>query len=218
MGFFDRSEDPAESKISRSTSQVLELEAVKKRLEMERDQINLELENLRSRMEMDIEKEQHKHGLALDSERAVFDREKKIWEKEKQELTDRAVRDKEEFEKYLTKDLEIKHNEAITLIKLESQQKIKQAELDRDRGINDLKTEHAEELSTMKSELAEDYYNKLTKAFQEIQLNGDKNSKFVQDMAMKIMDRVPASRTEIGVDVTSSANQLEAGETYEQKL
>lgn len=88
----------AKVKISSSTAQVLELEAQKKRLEMERDQIQIELQNQKKREGMKLEEEAHKQKLKLQEETAVFNREKLIWEKEKQELIDRAARERKEFE------------------------------------------------------------------------------------------------------------------------
>lgn len=191
----------AKTKIDKSTEQVLELEAQKKRLEMERDQIQLELENTKKRESMKIEVEAHKHTLKLQEEKAVFDREKKVWEIEKKELTDRAAREKKEFQERLQAESDLKTQEAVTLTKLEAQQQVKQGELDKSREVNDLRTAHAEALSKVKSELAEDYYSKLTAAFQDIQMNGDKNSKFVQELALKVFDRVPANSTDISVRV-----------------
>ena len=53
------------------------------------------------------------------------------------------------------------------------------------------------------TDLSEQYYQKLTEAFQEIQLNGDKNSKFVQELALKVFDKMPTSRSEVGIDVST---------------
>lgn len=199
----------AKTKIDKSTEQVLELEAQKKRLEMERDQISIELDNQKRKFQMSLEEERHKQRLAIESEKAVFAREKEIWKAEKEEIVARAARDKKEFEETLKRQHEITLQEAVTLAKLDSQQKVKQAELDRDRQTTELRTVHAEEISKLRSESAENHYNKLTEAFQEIQLNGDKTSKFVQELALKMVDGFPkGTRTDIGVNVNQP--QLEA--------
>lgn len=204
MFFKSDTNKAASRKIDAQTQQVLELEAQKQKLLMEKEQMSLELDNIRQRNEMELEKAKHKHELKLESEKAVFEREKEIWEKEKQELIDRATREREEFEKKLKAEQELKTQEAITLTKLEAQQKVKQAEIDKERAVNDLKTKYAEDLSKVKSDASEEYYNKLTKAFEEIQLNGDKNSKFVQEMALKIFDKMPSPKVGVGVDVNAS--------------
>jgi len=196
----------ANRKIDKSTEQIIDLETQKKRLEMERDEIQLDLENQKKRWGMKLEEEAHKHKLLLMEEKSVFDREQQIWVKDKEELIARNTRDREEFEKRLKQEFEINKQEAVTLINLDSQQKVKQAELDRDREINKIKTSHAEELSKVKSDTAETYYKKLTEAFQDMQINGDKNTKFVQEMALKIFDKVPAGKTDVGVTVDTGAN------------
>jgi len=91
---FGEENKAAKTKMKKSTAQVLELEGIKKKLEIDRDQITLELENMKKRQNMKIEEEAHKHRLKLESERAIFDREKEIWKKEKQELIDRNTREK----------------------------------------------------------------------------------------------------------------------------
>lgn len=200
------------NKIDKSTEQILELEAGKKRLEIEMEQIRLDLANQKKREDMKLEVEAHKHHLKLQEEKAVFDREKRVWEIEKKELQDRAARDKKEFEDRLKADSDLKMQEAITLMKLESQQKVKQTELDKDRSLNQLETVHSTELSKVKSDLAEEYYRKLTSAFQDIQMNGDKNSKFVQELALKVFDRVPTTRSEVGVEVSNVPQLVQAKE------
>lgn len=208
---FGSDKDVSKNKITKSTKEVLDLETQKMRLEMERDQIQLELDNMKTRQSMALEKEDHKHQLALESKTAIFEREKEIWAKEKQELIDRAERDKKEFESNLKRDLEIKHNEAITLTKLESQQKIKQAELDKDRAINELKADHAGKVAAIQASESEKYHDKLSNALQEITMNGDKNTKFVQEMALKLVDKAPAANG-VGIDVnlTNEPRQLNA--------
>lgn len=191
----------AQVKIDSSTAEILELATQKKRLEMERDQIALELDNVKSREKMKLEVENHKHTLKLQEEKAVFERERKVWEVEKKELEARAKREKEEFETRLKADTDLKMQEAVTLTKLDAQQKVIQTQVDKDRVINDLKTSHSEQMAKVKTGLAEEYYEKLTVAFQEIQMNGDKNSKFVQELALKIFDQAPKQRQEFGFDV-----------------
>lgn len=76
----------AKAQIDNATRQILELEAVKKRLELDKDSIQIELANVKKRQQMVLEEEVHKQKLVLESEKAVFDRERKIWDKEKLEL------------------------------------------------------------------------------------------------------------------------------------
>lgn len=199
MNFFQRSK-VAKAKIDNSTAQVLELEAQKKRLEIDRDQISLELENVKKREGMKLEEVAHKQRLTLESEKAVFSREKEIWAKEKEELVARNKREKDEFETRLRKENDLVLQEAVTLTKLESQQKIMQAGLDKDRELTKLAAEHSTAIAELQATLAEKYYAQLTNAFQDLQMNGDKNSRFIQDLALKMFDKVPESRTSVRVD------------------
>lgn len=209
MSFMDMFKSPAErAKINKSTEQILELEVMKKRLEMERDSIQQELDNQKKRESMKIEVEVHKSVLKMQEEKAVFDREKKVWETEKKEIVDRFKRENEEQVNRLKQQSDLSLQEAVTLTKLDSQQKVIQLTVDNDRATSALLTKHATELAQVKTDLAEEYYNKLTKAFTDIQMNGDKNTQFVQDLAMKIFDRVPANKTTFGVDV--NVPQLES--------
>lgn len=196
MNFFNK---VAKAELDRATQQLLELETKKKRLEIERDQIALELDNQKKRMDMVLEQERHKQTLKLQSEVAVFEREREIWKKEKADLEARYKRENEEFENRLKKDFEIKLTEAVTLTKLESQQLIKQAELDKERKISELQVEMAQKIAVIQEEESKNHYNKLTQAFETMQLHGDKNTKFVQELALKILDKTPSSK--VGVDV-----------------
>ncbi len=181
----------AKAKIDKSTAQILELEAQKKSLELDKDNLALELTNLKRKVEMEMELERHRQKLALEGERAVFTREKAVYEVDKKEMEDR-----------LKREMELSKTEAITLMKLESQQKIKQTEIDTQRTINELKALHTEELAKVRTSSAEEYYKRLTAAFQDLQVNGDKNSRFIQDLALKMFDKVPSPS--VGVDVTMS--------------
>ena len=72
-----------------------------------------------------------------------------------------------------------------------------------------LSSVHAKEVAELQASESEKYYNKITEAFQEIQMHGDKNSKFVQELALKVFDKVPMARTEVGIDI-NAPKQLSA--------
>lgn len=192
-------------KFDSQTSAILELEVAKKRLEMEKEELQLEIGNSKRREQMKLEEESHKHMLKLAEERAIFDREKKVWEIEKKEMQERFVREKTEFENKIKAESELKTNEAVTLTKLESQQLVKQAEINAERKVNELAAKFAQELSEAKSKAAEEYYTKLTAAFTDIQLNGDKNTKFVQELALKALETIP--KPTVGVDLRANVGQ-----------
>lgn len=191
----------AKAKIDRSTEQVLELESQKKQLQIEKEQISIELDNMRKRNDMKLEEERHKQKLVLETEKAVFDREKQIWQIEKKDLVEKNEKSRKEFENQLKRELDLQHQEATTLLKLESQQMIKQAELDKEREVNALKAEVATRIAAIQGSEAEKYYSKLTAALQEISVHGDHNSKFAKDLALKLFDRMPTQNSETKVTV-----------------
>lgn len=206
MNLFNR---VAKVQLDNATKQLLELETAKKRLEIDRDQISLELQNLRQKMQMAIEVETHKQKLEMESQKAIFEREKKIWGQEKTELLEKNRKERIEFEERLRKDSEIKMVEAVSLTKLESQQKIAQAEVNAERKINEVRTEMAEKVAKIQADESTKFYAKMTEAFQEMQLNGDKNSKFVQEMALRLVDKTQTTNhTKLNVDINTP--QLEA--------
>lgn len=186
-------------KIDQSMEMLLDLEAAKKRLEIELSQIKLELDNQKKREAMRIEEESHKNKLELLEKTAIFERERKLFDMEKKELEDR-----------LKKEFELKTQESIILTRLEAQQQVKQTELDKDRALNMQQSKFNEELSKIKIEMSDSYYKKLTESFQEIQLNGDKNTKFVQELALKVFDRIPSNHSKVNVDVNTQPLALSA--------
>jgi hypothetical protein len=93
------------------------------------------------------------------------------------------------------------------MAKLDAEQKIKQLELDKSRELTEEKIKHIEEVSAVKTDANTNYYNKMTDAFTEIQLKGDKNTQFVQEMAMKIFDRVPTQTSRLELDFHSGEKE-----------
>ena len=123
-------------------------------------------------------------------------------------MIERAEREKKEFEDRLQQEYEIKLQEAVTLTKLEAQQAVKQAELDKERAITKLTSENAKAISELEANLAEEYYQKLTAAFTDIQMNGDKNSKFVQELTLQMLNKMPSPHVGVGVSVDSNTKAL----------
>ena len=212
MGLFSKNsrEKAIENKIDKGTEELLDLETHKKRLQLEVEEIQLELQNQRSRSQMELERAKHTHQLELDSQKAVFEREKAIWEKDKADLIASHERDMEEFKESLKREHDLKLQEAVTLTKLESQQKIKQAELDKDREITKLEKEQSKALSELRAKTAEEQFGKFKEIFEEFQMNGDKNSKFIQDLSMKMIENLPTAATRTQVDVGVGDRLLEA--------
>lgn len=136
-------------------------------------------------LRMELEEIRHKHKLEIQELRAQLDRERHNWEEDKQRLINDLQRDH---------DLKIK--EAVTLTKLQSEQKIKQAELDYDRKLNE----------ATKS-LNEDYYQSLKSAMTKLHEEGNITTKFTQELALKMFDKSPATKVLTGsIDVNNGGN------------
>jgi L-arabinose isomerase len=102
----------------------------------------------------------------------------------------------EELEhKFKLKTEEVEH-----LTKLRSEQEISKMKLDYDKRLDAqdtkhtkeqerLKSKHAQALAQAESTLAKEYYDKTQAALQEINMNGNHNTKFMEKMAMKFMDK-----------------------------
>lgn len=189
----------AKNKISSSTGKVLDLEVEIKRLEMSRDQIKLELDNQKSRNEMALEKDRHQQQLKLSTEMSKFANEREKWDAERKELQVASDKALKELKDTLEREHKITLQEAVSLTKLESQQKIKQAELDRDREVNKIRMEQAEALAKVRADSAEETYKKLSNFIEEVATKGDKNTKFVQEMALIMMKGAP--QPTVGVEV-----------------
>lgn len=64
-----------------------------------------------------------------------------------------------------------------------------QGKFTRDKAEQDAK--YAKDLAEAKTKAAEDYYEKMTKAMTELHQNGDKNSKFIQELALTMVQKTP---------------------------
>lgn len=130
-----------------------------------------------SKLRMELAEIKHAHALEIDTINAKLLRDKSLWEEDKARLT-----------KKLTEDSEIKLKEVVTLTKLDSEQRIKQAELNADRKFN----EKAEALN-------KDYYDKMTTAMSKLHEEGNVTTRFTQDLALKMMGNMPANKSETKV-------------------
>lgn len=93
-----------------------------------------------------------------------------------------------------------KHNleltEAITLLKLDLQQQMKQKEIDYQKDLNDLKIKMETEKVEYQKRLQEDNYERLKNAMTKLHEEGNVTTKFTQDIAIKMLERVPPAKTE----------------------
>lgn len=99
-------------------------------------------------------------------------------------------------EKELTQKNELALTEATTLLKLDYQQKLKQQEIDFQKQVNDLKVELEVSKAKFQKEIQDDNYTRLKDAMTKLHEEGNVTTKFTQDIALKMLDKMPASKTE----------------------
>ncbi len=93
-------------------------------------------------------------------------------------------------------------NDEVSKVKIECDRKIAEAKntyetnlttlqgkFTRDKA--EMQAAHAKDLAEARAKAAEEYYEKMTKALTELHQNGDKNSRFVQELALNLMKKSP---------------------------
>lgn len=147
-----------------------ELKEEKERLQDEKDALEREKKN----MQFELEEKRKRAELELELERARFEAEKTKW---KDELETKLAKEKQMAE--------IKVQETMSLSKIEAKSDIEK-----------LKTKHAEDLSKIRQEEAEKFYNKMSESLQKMSIEGDKNTKFVHDLALQVFKAAQPNTSE----------------------
>lgn len=168
------------TKLRGAQLEYVELQGDKKKLEIELETMNLQLTNDKLGQDMTLEKEKHTHGLIVQGKEADLARTKKNHTEDMTRLTSQ-----------LKADHDVKLTEAVALAKLESEQEKAQAAIDNKKEL--LKAEGAfqKELSEYKTKSAKEYYDKITKAQDDLYTKGSTATKFVQDMALTMLEKAP---------------------------
>lgn len=125
-------------------------------------------------LRLELEEIKHKHALEIKEMKADISREKKQWDEDRQRMVDKQ-----------NQEHEIKLKEVLTLTKLDSEQRIKKAELDFESKYN----KKCEELNAT-------HYDKLAAAMSKLHEEGNVTTKFTQDLALKMMESMPKHKTE----------------------
>lgn len=129
------------------------------------------------RRRMDIELLEHEHKMEMEAASAKFVREKHNWHLDKDREVD-----------HLKRESDLKLKESIVLARLENEQKLKQMELDNKRELEKVKMEYMEQLTQKKSDLIEETYQTLSRSLTKLHEEGNHNSRFTQDLALKMLD------------------------------
>jgi hypothetical protein len=167
-------------KLDKSAQEYIELQGKKKELEIETENLKLELANERKKAEMLLVEARHKFALERETLDARYKRSHEDFHA-----------DKAKFEDSLRREYDLKEKETIGLLKLDSEQRSRQAELDRDRAVQELKVKHAEEISKLRSDLATEFYQKMQAELSKLNSEGNANSRFIQELSLKMLDKAP---------------------------
>lgn len=80
-------------------------------------------------------------------------------------------------------------NESLKIMQVELQEKLnKQATL-YNESLQKMEVIHTKELSKLESRLAREYYEKMTEVVRELNLEGNVQTKFVQELSLKMFDK-----------------------------
>lgn len=142
------------------------------------------LKLFRLKLQKEIEELKSLHRIALNEKEAEMIAALKL----KQDETIR-------IEKDLKKENEIIMREVVSLLRLESDHKIKQLEIDKQREIDAIKREAAEEVTRTKETLLTGQFEKLTAELSKLHSEGNHQTKFAQDLALNMLGQMPERKT-----------------------
>lgn len=173
--------------------EVIELEAKKKFLQEE-------MENRLSEQKRMFEQQLHEVKLANKAKDSDFEVKQKEWQQEKDRLIKLNQEDREIYEKRLKEELDFKHKEATALLKLESDQRIKQAEIDAERKVLKAEQEADKKLTEETKKLRDGTYQQLSSELAKMHSEGNIASKNQHEAMMKLLDAGVAMRANVNLN------------------
>ena len=216
--FFSGTKSPVEVRIDEETMRLLNVTTKVKEKQLELEQVDLQLKNAKLHQNLKLQEERHNHKLQME---------------EATEKLERATRFSEEDAKRNLEQLEAKHavevDEIKVYLKMDSEQKSAQEKIDNARKLDKIMQDHAneinqanldntaelaamrvktaEDISTTKTELAKEYYDKMQDALSKMTLDGSAQTNFVKDLALKMFDKpsLPAN-LELHINKESKSN------------
>lgn len=196
------------------TEEILELQKEKGEIGIAKDTLNLELANARKEHDMAVEKEKHIAELEKTKLQSEVARKEKHWIEDKARMEKQFEEDKKETIRKLETDQDTEMFKLKSMAKLESEQQIAQAKLDAKKEVQELEvkhtkaiaileTTHAKEFAAAQSKMEADYFEKMKKALNEINMEGNSQTKFSQEIVKHLINSTRPGFTGINVDVGS---------------
>jgi hypothetical protein len=109
--------------------------------------------------------------------------------------------------------LKVEHNEAISKKSIETDKTITKLKQDYEskliefkqtyeNKVKALELDHVQRFAAFKTDTEKKFYDKLKDEYADFQKHGDKNSKFVQELALEVMKKSPPSTTRHELEYT----------------
>lgn len=171
-----------ENNILRQThADIINAVADKEKLKLDIEQLKVQLLTQKQEQELALNRERASWQVQRDSDKAKFDLERE----------QAKMREKFSVEEAI-KRAQLAADESLTMKKLDYEQQIRQAQLDKDKALLSVKEEYAKKETQLHQSLHKEMYEKLNQALIQMSQEGDKNTRFVHDLMMKIFDKAPA--------------------------
>lgn len=100
------------------------------------------------------------------------------------------------LEQKLRAEHELALKEAVTLLKLDSEQKISQIKLDYSKKTYASDRAKEQEFLKLKEDLLKENHDKFNQTISKIHEDGNVTTRFVQELAYKMMEKAPATKIE----------------------
>lgn len=131
-------------------------------------------------------------------------------EASRQELANLKA-DHERTVKAQRQEHDLKIVELTTMTKLKNEQELAKQKLEYEQKVQALTSKHVDEIAKLKTDLAKEYYDNMTKAMFDLNKEGSAQTKFVQEMALTMMGKgqekplLPTQHTLVVKDVKDKA-------------
>jgi hypothetical protein len=199
-----------------------------------------EMENKKKNLQMDLDVESKKHRIALeDATRIAKQRHEDITREAEQlhedkvrELQRDAIEQQDDFERKMREikedhDRDSKNNqkefermlaEKEGLLKLNYEQQLAKLKHENSQATTKLKDDHNSLLSKTKDELAKKHMDDVRATFKQLNMEGTQTSKFMQDIALKMFDKMPTQLPGTTTDVNVGISDKRVTKEKEPKV
>jgi hypothetical protein len=215
FGIFGDRFKHSKARLTRTEGDLVVATAEYERLKQELRQVQLEIQNVKQGHVLELNKERAAWDLQRVKERAEFEQVVQAeTAKLKLEREQAELRLKFELEDAV-KRAQLASDTTLGLKKLEFEQKLREAELKSRSETLVIKEDFAKKEATLHATLHKEMYDKLNTALVSMTQEGDKNTKFVHELMLKIFEKHPVNNLDITTRNYQGQLPKGAGETIE---